>query len=446
MNKEKKYFNFDLQGSDEEMLLSLQSDTFNYFVKETNATTGLISDSTHPGCPASIAVVGMAISTYIVGVEENLMPRQEAIERILKIFRFLIYSEQSTSPTATGYKGFYYHFLDMQTGRRAWQSELSTIDTALLIAGVLSAVTYFSNDDEKEKEIRSIGEQLYLRVDWVWALNGGKSITHGWKPKSGFLRYRWNDNYSEALILYILALGSPTFGIHPEGYNKWTSTFTEKEIYSFQYTYAGPLFIHQFSHLWIDFQGIRDAHNQKTGYDYFENSRRATLIHRQYAIENPLQFEHYSAFCWGLTASDGPGRKTTMINGVQRPFFGYKARGAPFGPDDGTISPWAVVASLPFAPDIVLETTRHSIEKFSLMHHHHYGLDASFNPTYPEKKTNSFGWVSPWKFGLNQAPVIMMIANYRKAFIWDLMKNNKFITTGLLSASFTGGWIDTKKK
>lgn len=443
MEKEKEYFTFDLQGSDDEMLLSLQRETFEYFLRESSALTGLIIDKTQPGSPSSIAVVGMGISSYVIGVEEKLLSRDEAIDRILRILRFFQHSEQSTAKDATGYKGFYYHFLEMDTGKRTWKSELSTVDTAFFIAGVLSAVTYFRGDDEKEKEIRTIGTQLYLRIDWVWALNGGKSLTHGWKPESGFLPYRWNDNYSEALLIYILALGSPTYPIKPEGYLQWTSTFTQKKIYSLQYIYAGPLFIHQFSHLWIDFHGIRDDYTRNAGFDYFENSRRATLVHRQYAVENSLQYEHYGPFCWGLTASDGPGRKRVTINGVQRTFYGYKARGAPFGPDDGTISPWAVVASLPFSPDIVLETTRHSIEKFNLKPPHQYGFNASFNPTYPEKKLNSFGWVSPWKFGLNQGPVIMMVSNYRKAVMWELMKKCVFVTNGLRAAGFNGGWIDS---
>jgi len=442
MKEEKEFFNFDLQGTDDQMLISLQRETFQYFLKETNPVTGLIVDKTQSGCPSSIAVVGMGICTYIIGAEDQLLSRQEAIDRILKILHFFFNSEQSIAPDATGYKGFYYHFLDMETGKRAWQSELSTIDTAFFVAGVLSAVAYFTCEDAKEKEIRTIGEQLYLRIDWEWALNGGKTLTHGWKPESGFLRYRWNDNYSEALLLYILALGSPTYPINPEGYLRWTSTFTQKEMYSINYIYAGPLFIHQFSHLWIDFQGIADDFTRKAGFDYFENSRRATLIHRQYAIENPLQYKHYGPFCWGITASDGPGTKKAMIDGIQRKFYGYKARGAPFGPDDGTISPWAVVASLPFAPEIVLETTRHSIEKFNLKSHHQYGFDASFNPTYPDKKLNSFGWVSPWKFGLNQGPVIMMISNHRSGLIWQLMKNCKYIKSGLKIAGFTGGWLE----
>ncbi len=177
------------------------------------------------------------------------------------------------------------------------------------------------------------------------------------------MNYYWDQEYSEAIILYVLALGSPTFAIDPIGYNNWTSTFKWSDINGIQYIHAGPLFIHQMSHLWLDFQGIQDDLNRKYEIDYFENSRRATCIQQEYAIENPLRFEHYNKNNWGFTASDGPGPAIITINGEDKIFYDYIARGVPFGPDDGTISPWAVVASLPFAPDIVVGTIRHALER-----------------------------------------------------------------------------------
>ena len=292
---------------------------------------------------------------------------------------------------ATGYKGFYYHFLKMNNGERAWNCELSTIDTSLFIAGALCAAAYFKNINREEAEIRDLADKLYRRIDWQWALNNGDTICQGWKPRSGFLRYRWDENYSEAMIMYILALGSPTFPINPAGYKKWTASFTVTKVYDTSYLYAGPLFIHQFSHMWIDFRGIQDSFNKKAGFDYFENSRRATYIHRQYAIENKLQFTDYGEYCWGLTASDGPGKKTLKIDGKKRVFYNYIARGAPYGPDDGTVSPWAVVASLPFAPEIVIGTIRNAIERFNLKPHRLHGFNASFNPTFPENTENLNG-------------------------------------------------------
>jgi hypothetical protein len=431
-----------LLETDEEMLSNLQRETFDYFLKEVDPATGLIIDKTKPGFPSSIAVVGMSLSAYIIGVERKFLSRKDAIKRIVKILRFFHNSHQGTEVDATGYKGFYYHFLEMSTGKRAWGCELSTIDTTFLIAGALSAATYFSGTDEDEVMIRELADKLYHRVDWQWALNEGLTVTHGWKPESGFLPFRWDDDYNEALLLYTLALASPTFPIKPEGYKKWASTFALKKVYNIEYLYAGPLFIHQFSHMWIDFKGINDDFNKKTGFDYFENSKRATYVHRQYGIENPQQYAHYGQYGWGFTASDGPGDFVLDINGKQMVFYDYIARGAPFGPDDGTISPWAVVASLPFAPEIVIDTIRHAIEKLSLRHHRLYGFDASFNPTYPEKSSNPNGWVSPWRFGLNQGPIVIMIENYNSELLWKIMKQCPYIIKGLQLAGFSGGWLD----
>jgi hypothetical protein len=422
----------------------LQRETFDYFLHEIDPDTGLIADKTQPGFPSSIAVTGMGLTSFIVGVEKKFLTRKNAIAKVLKILRFFYNSHQGKEANATGYKGFYYHFLKMNTGEREWKCELSTIDTALFIAGALSVAVYFSKEDKDETEIRELADKLYRRIDWQWALNSGTTICLGWKPERGFSRRRWDNNYSEAIIMYVLALSSPTFPIMPEGYKKWTDTFRLTKAYDYAYLYAGPLFIHQFSHMWIDFRDINDAFNKKTGFDYFQNSKRATYVHREYAIENPKKFEHYGKYCWGLTASDGPGIEVLKINGGKRIFYDYIARGAPYGPDDGTISPWAVVASLPFAPEIVIDTIRHAIEKLNLKSRRLYGFDSSFNPTYPEKTANPNGWVSPWRFGINQAPIVIMIENYHSEMIWKMMKQCPYIINGLRIAGFTGGWLDKK--
>ncbi len=216
-----------------------------------------------------------------------------------------------------------------------------------------------------------------------------------------------------------------------------------KKLYDIECIYAGPLFIHQMSQIWLDCKGIYDDLNRKIGIDYFENSSRATQIHQKYAIENPLGFAHYGENGWGFTASDGPGAATRTIDGVKRKFYNYRARGAPFGPDDGTVSPWAVVSSLPFLPKVVLSTMRHAIERLDFEKHHEYGFDASYNPTFPEKNTKSNSWISEWQFGLNQGPVILMIENYKSGLIWDIMKRCPHIITGLQRAGFSGGWLDS---
>ena len=349
--------------ADDALLETLQWETFEYFLREVNPQNGLVADKTRKGWPASIAATGLALAAYPIGVERGFMTRADAVAITLTTLTFLWNSEQSTAADATGYKGFYYHFLEMDTGKRAWQCELSTIDSTFLLAGALAAAMYFDRDEENEQRIRTLAEDLYRRADWKWAQNGGATVTLGYKPKRGFLRYRW-EGFDEALLLYVLGLGSPTHPLTDESYAAWLSTYNWSRIYDYEFVYAGPLFIHQLSHLWIDFRGIQDAFMREKGIDYFENSRRATYVQREYAIRNPLEFASYSKDCWGVTASDGPGPATIKVNGVDRRFFDYLARGAPYGPDDGTIAPWAVVASLPFAPEIVMPAIRyfHDIE------------------------------------------------------------------------------------
>jgi hypothetical protein len=430
------------QPMDLEMLDNLRRAIIAYYRNEVSPQNGLIADKSQPGSASSIAAVGMGLSVYVVAVERGIISRAEGINRTLTLLRFLDSSHQGPEPDATGYKGFYYHFLDMQTGRRAYRCELSTVDTAILMAGILTVASYFAAKRPEESEIRKLAEILYRRVDWQWALDKGTTISHGWMPESGFLPYRWDKGYNEALILYALAMGSPTFPIHPQGYKEWISTFEWKKVYDIEYLYAGPLFIHQMSHLWMDFRGIHDDFNRKTGIDYFENSRRATYIHRQYGIENPLGFAHYNEYVWGLTASDGPGPAVLEVNGVRRVFFGYESRGAPFGPDDGTISPWAVATSLPFAPEIVIKTIRHIVEVLKSKGRSPYGFVASFNPTYPQNSTNQGSWASPWTFGLNEGPILLMNENYHTELVWKLIRRCRYIVDGLRRAGFRDGWLD----
>lgn len=430
------------EGTDAEMLTRLQAETLVYFMDETDEHTGLIRDKTQPDSPASIAVTGMGLCCYITGVEIGCMTRDDAAERTLRVLRFFRGSEQSEQPDATGYKGFYYHFLDMKTGKRAWKSELSTVDTAILVAGILSARAYYTLDNDIERELRDVADELYARVDWQWAQNRKDSITHGWKPESGFLRYRWDKDYSEAHIIYILALGAPVYAVEHRTYEQWIAGFDWATIYGEECFYAGPLFIHQMSQIWLDFRGIRDSRNTQHNLDYFENSARSTRIQRQYAIENPQGFRGYGETTWGLTASDGPGPCTRTISGEKRKYFGYKARGAPYGPDDGTVSPWAAAASLPFAPDIVLPAVRHLIEHLGLVRSDRYGFAASFNLSFRGSRGKPDGWVSPWQFGLNQGPIILMIQNYRNELIWNLFKQSPHVIRGLRKAGFTGGWLN----
>ncbi|HET6251751.1 MAG TPA: glucoamylase family protein [Tepidisphaeraceae bacterium] len=409
----------------------LQRLSFDYFVHETNPDNGLVLDKTEKGSPASIAAVGLAMSAYPVAVERGFMTRGEAIRRTVATLRFFRDSDQNAQGDATGYKGFYYHFLDMKSGRRSGQCELSTIDTAFLIAGMLTAAAYFGD----AHNIEALAEELYARVDWKWALDNGPTLTHGWLPETGFLKYRW-EGYNEAMILYLLALGSATHAIAPENYTAWTATYQWRKVGEDEYLHSGPLFTHQISHIWVDFRGIQDAYMRARGIDYFENSRRATYIQQQYAIRNPNQFTGYGATSWGITASDGPGEKTRHVDGRERKFLGYAARGVPDGPDDGTLAPWAAVSSLPFAPEIVLPTLRH-FEDIELHKQNAYGFKATFNPTFSDSSNPSHFWVSPLHFGLNQGPVVLMIENYRSGLLWRIMRKCPQLSAGLRLAGFT---------
>ena len=431
-----------------ETLDKLQRDAFDYFLKETCPANGLVVDKVRADEPpwvgrgqesASIAAVGFALAAYPVGVERAWITRAEAVERVLAALRFFWDSPQGTQRDATGYKGFYYHFLDMRSGRRAGDCELSTIDSSFLFAGMLAAAAYFHHDSKEEQEIRARADAIYRRADWRWAQDGAATLTHGWKPESGFLNYRW-EGYDEALLPYMLGLGSPTYPLAEESYAAWTETYQWKEIEGHEFLFGGPLFTHQFSHLWIDFRGIQDAFMRGKGIDYFENSRRATEVQQRYAMRNPLGFEGYGRYFWGLTASDGPGWMARQIRGVERRFFDYVARGVPYGPDDGTIAPWAVVASLPFAPDVVLPTVRH----FREVHPEitgKYCFKCSFNLTFEDESQGTPGWTSAFHYGINLGPIVLMIENYRSGLVWGLMRRCPHLVTGLRRAGFVGGWL-----
>ncbi|CAN5690947.1 glucoamylase family protein [soil metagenome] len=423
----------------EATLEKLQRDSFSYFLHETNVANGLVKDKTGTDGSASIAATGLALAAYPVGVERGFMTRAAAVERTLITLRFFWNSPQGAETDATGYQGFYYHFLDMQTGRRAGQCELSTVDSGFLLAGALTAALYFDAQTADEQAIRTLADALYRRADWQWAQNQGATLTHGWQPESGFLQYRW-EGYDEALLLYLLGLGSPTHPLPAPSYPAWASTYKWVNYGGQDYLYSGPLFTHQLSHLWIDFRGIQDDFMRTKGIDYFENSRRATYAQQHYAITNPLNFAGYNRHCWGITASDGPGPETMKVNGIERQFFGYLGRGIPYGPDDGTLAPWAVVSSLPFAPEIVLPAIDYAIHAIKLTERNSYGFKASYNPTYPNKDV-PYGWISPWHYGLNQGPIVLMIENYRTGLLWQLMRNCPYMINGLRRAGFAGDWL-----
>jgi hypothetical protein len=422
---------------DDELLDRLERAAFAYFVEETNPRNGLVSDTSRKDSPASIAVVGFALSAYPVAVERGWVTRDDAALRTLVTLRFFEASAQGSDPDATGYRGFYYHFLDRETGKRVWQCEVSPIDTALLFAGVLTAAAYFTGNAADEREIRMLAEVLYQRIDWNWAMNGKDTITQGWKPEFGFLHYGW-QGYNEAALLYVLGLASPTHPLPAASYAAWTATYQWERIYGRDLLYAGPLFIHQFSHAWIDFRMIRDSFMREKQSDYFENTRRAIEVQREYARLDPNEYGGYGSDCWGLSAGDGPGFRTVRAGGRQRRFFEYTARGVPYGPDDGTIAPAAALASLPFAPTLAMAAVRHFFELYPKWMED-WRLPSGFNRTATDAAPG--GWVSDGYFGLDQGLAVLMIENHRSGLIWNLMRECAPIRNGLKRAGFEGGWL-----
>lgn len=421
------------------LLIRAQRDAFRYFEEQQTGRLGLYPDTSRDGSPLSIAAIGFGLSSMPVGVERGYVPRHRAIEVTLRALRFFAESEQSDQPNATGYKGFYYHFLHPDSGRREWNCELSVIDTALLMGGILTGASYWDGPDSDEAEIRTLARGLYERVDWRWAQGGGAALSHGWRPDSGFLHYDW-DGYSEALLLYALALGSPTHPLERSHYHAWAITYQWERLLGETALYAGPLFIHQFSHAWIDFRGIRDDFMRQKSCDYFENSRRAVYQQREYAMRNPRNFVGYGANGWGLTAGEGPGFFSKKIGDHERVFHGYTARGIPYGPDDGTLAPAGIMGALPFAPEVVLPT----IEELTTLYPclwGKFGLKGTFNPTLADA-TTGLPWVADPYYGLDAGLVVLMIENFRSGLVWDLTKRTAPIVNGLRAAGFSGSWLD----
>lgn len=418
---------------------TLQRDAFTYFRSHVNPSNGLVADSSREGSPCSIACVGFALTCYPIAVVRGWMTRVEAVNVTLTTLRFLAASEQGASPGTTGYRGLYYHFLDMEVGKRTWRCELSLIDSTMLLAGVLSAVAWFDNDDPAEREIRRIGTMLYERVDWVWARDGEGTLSQGWTPEDGFIRYDW-EGYSEALLLYALATGSPTHRLPKDGFSGWTTTYQWERQYGVDCLYAGPLFIHLFSHAWIDFRGISDGFMKKRGTDYFRNTQSAIRIQQAYAEHNPHNFVGYGVNSWGLTACDGPSGTLERKDGSTVRCSGYSGRGVPFGPDDGTLAPWLALTCLPFAPASCLAALDESLRKWPLLL-----VDGRFPGSINPSLVGDHGescWISKGVYGLDQGLIVMMIENYRTGMIWDLWRRSSVLRDGLRSMGFSGGWLE----
>jgi hypothetical protein len=435
-----------------ELLDDLEERTFRFFWDTANPDNGLVPDRSPSPSFSSIAAVGFGLTAYGVGVERGYVTREAARARTLATLRFFHDAPQGPDAAGmTGYRGFYYHFLDMKTGQRFQTVELSTVDTTLLLGGVLFAREYFDGPEADEAEIRRLADEIYRRVDWKWAQARPPAISMGWTPEGGALAYDW-IGYDEAMLVILLALGSPAFPVDaPDAWDQWTSGYDARWGASYggpEHLRFPPLFGHQYSHVWVDFRGIQDAYMRGRGIDYFENSRRAVLWQRAYAGLNPEGWKGYGGDVWGLTACDGPADlKVTDAAGKARTFKSYSARG-PGQADDGTLAPTAAAASVPFAPEVAIPAIAALKEKYGAQIYSTYGFLDAFNPSfeYPGQLSGGrvvpgFGWVDTDYLGIDQGPIVAMLENHRTGLVWKVMRKSPYLRAGLERAGFQGGWL-----
>lgn len=444
----------DLPARQQALVDDLQRRSFDWFWQSADPKTGLIPDSWPGQSFSSIAAVGFGLTAYGIGVERGYVTRDQAVARTLTLLRFFADAPQDASEDdASGYHGFFYHFLDMHSGRRfARWTELSSVDTTLLLGGVLFAQSYYDRDTPQEGEIRQLADRIYRRVDWPWMQPRKPLISMGWTPGGKFIPSDWKG-YNEGMLVYILALGSPTHPVGPEAWAAWLSTnhLTWGTFQGQTFLNFAPMFGHQYSQSWIDFRGIRDAWSREHDLDYFENSRRATYAQRSYAIANPGHWTGYGANVWGLTASNGPGGLVVKGADGERTFHGYTARGAglDYISDDGTIAPTAAAGSIAFAPEIVIPALATMKQRYGKYIYDDHGFVDAFNPSFHTPTTlrtgrlvPGLGWVDSLQLGIDQGPIVLMTENWRNGFVWNVMKKNPYIRKGLERAGFTGGWLD----
>lgn len=404
-------------ASDNEFLSYVQQTGFDYFWYGANPNNGLVPDRSAPGSVCSIAAVGFGLTTIGIGIEQGWITREQGRKRVLTTLNTFLNKPQGPEPSGTiGYRGWFYHFLNMQTALQdpGFRSELSSIDTGLLLAGILYARQYFNGPEPDEVSIRNTADAIVNRVDWTWMARGGDVLSMGWYPGSGFLPATWKG-YNEASILYVLGLGAATKPLPPSAWGRWTRSYEWGTNYGLAFVQFPPLFGHQYSQCWLDLRHVADAYMRAKNSSYFENSRRATVAQRAFCMENPSGKVGYGAFVWGLTASDGPR--------------GYGARGAPPAQnDDGTLTPTAPGGSIAFAPEICVPTLRNFYDQFRTNIWTSYGFCDAFNL--------GANWWDADVLGIDQGPIVVMIENYRTQQVWRYFMRNEQVQRGLTRAGF----------
>ncbi len=431
----------------------LERRTFDWFWDHADPRTGLVPDRWPTPSFSSVAAIGFGLTAYGIGAERGWVTRREAAGRTRSTLRFLWRAPQGPEPRGrSGYRGFFYHFLDMTHGERFETVELSTIDTALLMAGVLFAQSYFDRRTRDEAEIRALADSLYRRVDWTFFETDDRGLTLSWRPEPDRLysRYRWSG-LDESIVLHVLALGSPTHPARPSIWTHYASSFRWGEFQGRSFFQFAPLFGHEYSQGWIDFRGIADDSCRARGLDFFENSRRAALSQHAYAVANPSGFAGYGDGAWGLTACDGALDTTIDHAGSPLHLRMYSPRGVAAGDlrDDGTIAPTAAAAAIVYAPEIVEPTLRAMAIRYGDALDTRYGFVDAFNPTLVKSMSvragrivPGLGWFDTDYLGIDQGPIVIMLENHRSALVWNVMRRNSSLVRGLCRAGFRGGWLE----
>jgi hypothetical protein len=391
-----------LSPQDDQFLDELERAEFQFFLEQANPETGLVKDRCNvrgndTTTVASVAATGFGLTALCIGEKRKWISLHDARDRVLTTLR-------SLWRKLPNHRGFFFHYADVNTAARLWDSEVSSIDTAILLCGVLTCRQYFLNT-----EIRRLALAIFNRVEWNWLAEDTPLLSLGWMPEIGFLPYRWQD-YSELMMMYLLGMGSSTHPLKPETWTAWRRI-------NFQYgglTYIGsfaPLFVHQYSQAWFDFRNKRDAYA-----NYFQNSATATDAHRLFCIELGKQFHDYSDDLWGITASDSRN--------------GYVVWGGPpeIGPIDGTLVPSAAGGSLPFLPGATIRVLRNIRARFGTQTWSKYGFVNAFNPM--EK------WSDSYVIGIDTGITMLMAENLRTGFVWDTFMKNPEAQRGMKLAGF----------
>lgn len=391
-----------LSAEDDQFLDDLERQNFQFFLEQSGPSSGLVRDRANVSgnensVVASIAATGFGLTALCIGAHRGYISREDARDRVLIGLRFL----WKKMPT---HRGFFYHFADITTGERVWDSEVSSVDTSILLCGILTCRHYF----EEHSEVSLLAYQIFNRVDWTWLSEDTSLLPHGWTPEGGFLPYRW-DYYSEMMMIYLLGMGSLTHPLPAEAWNAWKRLRFEFEGIKYIGSFA-PVFVHQYSQAWFDFRNKRDAYA-----DYFQNSIFATEVHRRFCIELAKQFPDYSEDLWGISASDSQ--------------TGYVVWGGPptLGPIDGTVVPSAAAGSLPFLPQPVMRVLRNIKDHYPKAWSR-YGFVNAFNPLK--------NWYDTDVVGIDTGITMLMAENQRSGLVWQTFMKNLEAQRGMDRAGF----------